>query len=144
MAEAANSKSSLAISYARQAEKLSLQAHDVDDKGNHDATAVEARFITPVDPVIETANGGRLPAVPLKEALQLNKLRDEVNGVAAQPNSPGHEPGKTGHEESLDGASLNHHASKQFENPEAALRTAIPPSRTHPCFQSYLFMGRLP
>ncbi|KAL2037127.1 hypothetical protein N7G274_010123 [Stereocaulon virgatum] len=141
MAEPANHKPTVAINYARQAEKLSLQAHDVDDDGTHDTTAVEARFITPMDPVIETANGGRLPAVPLNEALQLNKLRDEVNGVAAQPDSPGHEPGKTGHEESLDGASLNDHASKQSENPEAALRTAIPHSRTHPLFPELPLYG---
>ncbi|KAL2050459.1 hypothetical protein ABVK25_009293 [Lepraria finkii] len=141
MAAAANLKSSAAIKFARQAEKLSFQAYDIEDERTHDTTAVEARFITPVDPVIETANGGRLPAVRLEEALELNKLRDEVDGLAVKVKSPGHEPGKTGHEESLDGASRNDHESQQSTQPEAALRTAISPSRTHPLFPELPLYG---
>lgn len=140
-AEATNQKSSAAIKFARQAEKLSLQAHDINDGGAADTTAVEARFITPQDPVIQTANGGRLPAVPLKEALELNQLRDEVEGHTPQVNSPGHEPGKTGHEELSDGSSLHDHASQQSTRPEAPLRTAIPPSRTHPLFPELPLYG---
>ncbi|KAK0511198.1 hypothetical protein JMJ35_006750 [Cladonia borealis] len=140
-AEATNQKPSAAIKFARQAEKLSLQAHDISDEGPQDTTAVEARFITPQDPVIQTANGGRLPAVPLKEALELNKLRDEVEGQTPQVKSPGHEPGKTGHEESLDGSSLPDHASQQSTRPEATLKTAIPPSRTHPLFPELPLYG---
>ena len=140
-AEATNQKPSAAIKFARQAEKLSLQAHDVRNEGPQDTTAVEARFITPQDPVIQTANGGRLPAVPLREALELNKLRDEVQGQTPQVKSPGHEPGKTGHEESLDGSSLPDRASQQSTRPEATLRTAIPPSRTHPLFPELPLYG---
>ncbi|KAK4691094.1 lysosomal acid lipase/cholesteryl ester hydrolase, partial [Lecanoromycetidae sp. Uapishka_2] len=90
-AEVANSKSEAAIKFAKQAQKLSLQAHDVNDNGTNATTAVEARFITPQDPIIETANGGRLPTVPLKEALELNKLRDQVEGrnVETEGRGPG-------------------------------------------------------
>ena len=140
-AEATNQTPSAAIKFAHQAEKLSLQAHHISDEGPKDTTAVEARFITPQDPVIQTANGGRLPAVPLKEALELNKLRDEVEGQTPQVKSPGHEPGKTGHEESLDGSSLPDRASQQSTRPEAALRTAIPPSRTNPLFPELPLYG---
>jgi len=139
----ANSKSSAAIRFAKQAEKLSLQKHDVDDEGTNATTAVEARFITPQDPVIETANGGRLPAVPLKEALKLKKLRDEVDGrnMNAQEQKPGHEPGKTGHEVSLDGTSLPDGISQQSALPEADLRRAIPPYRTNPLFPELPLYG---
>ena len=139
--ETTNQKPSAAIKFARQAEKLSLQAHDINDGGTTATTAVEARFITPQDPVIQTANGGRLPAVPLREALELNQLRDETEGHTPQVKSPGHEPGKTGHEELSDGSSLRDHASQQSTRPEALLRTAIPPSRTHPLFPELPLYG---
>ena len=43
-------------------------------------TSQEAKFITPLDPVIETVDGGRLPVIPVDEAVKLNKLRDEAEG----------------------------------------------------------------
>ena len=140
-ADAANHKASTAINFARQAEKLSLQAHDINDEGSKDTTAVEAEFITPQDPVIKTANGARLPAVPLKEALELNRLRDEVEGHTPQIESNAYEPGKTSREESPEGSSLTEHASQQSTRPEAALRTAVPPSRTNPLFPELPLYG---
>ena len=70
-----------AIDFARKAEQLSLvhpKSHHEDESA--DTTAVEAKFITESDPVIELANGDRLPAVPLTEAQRLNELKDELEG----------------------------------------------------------------
>src|ERR1700728_4644866 len=66
-----------AIKYARQAEKLSHLAPNP-DRSNMDAAAVRAEWITPQDPIIVTADGGRLPTVPLSEAAKLNELREEL------------------------------------------------------------------
>lgn len=68
-----------AINYAHQAEKLSHLSRDEDEVGS--GTAVKAEYITPHDPVIITADGGRLPGVPLAEAEHLNSLKAEIDGV---------------------------------------------------------------
>lgn len=58
-----------AAQYAHQAEKLSHvpPKHDADGAG----TAIQADYVTPQDTVVVTANGGRLPGVPLTEAAKL-------------------------------------------------------------------------
>ncbi|KAI0863178.1 Alpha/Beta hydrolase protein [Xylaria cubensis] len=70
---------STAADFANQAEKLSLtkplNAEDLD------SVAVEAQFVTAEDAVIVTADGNRLPAVPLQEAYKLNVLRDELDSA---------------------------------------------------------------
>jgi len=133
-------QSTSAIAFTRQAEKLSLQPHDVENEHTQSTMAVEARFITPQDPVIETANGARLPAVPLKEALELNNLRDQVDGKPI--NQTRHlEPGISGHEESLDGDCIPDQASQQSTAPGARLRTAHPPSKTNPLFPELPLYG---
>ncbi|CAK7267674.1 hypothetical protein SEPCBS57363_002707 [Sporothrix epigloea] len=71
-----------AIEYARQSEKLSLQEVSADSPDQQPDLAVEARFVTPQDPVIVTTKGNRLPPVPLSEAHKLNILRDELHGSA--------------------------------------------------------------
>lgn len=130
-------KANAALEFAKQAEKLSLVRQDTKSGDVDGGTAVEARFITPQDPVIETANGSRLPPVPLQEALKLNQLKDTVEGKGERRAEGEQEPGKTGHEEELDerdGSKLPHRSSQQSSQPEAAFRTAVPPSRTHPLF----------
>ena len=67
-----------AIKFTHHAERLSLLARDANSEGSSDGTAVAAKFITPQDPVVVLANGGRLPAVPLVEAQTLNQLKDEI------------------------------------------------------------------
>ncbi|KFZ18146.1 hypothetical protein V502_04262, partial [Pseudogymnoascus sp. VKM F-4520 (FW-2644)] len=67
-----------AIKYAHQAAKLSHLPQDAEGT-NDGAAAVEAEWITPQDPVIITADGGRLPGVPLAEALKLDQLKEEVD-----------------------------------------------------------------
>ena len=142
--KSAETRTSPATEYTRQAEKLSLKPHDISDNETKATAAVEARFITPADPVIETANGGRLPAVPLGEAVELNKLREEAEGRA--PNAPDsvykthvQEEGRA--KKSLDDSSLQDDDSRQSTRPEASLRTAIPPSKTHPLFPQLPLYG---
>ena len=143
-AQTAKPPANNAIEFAKQAEKLSLVAPDSKSGEVDGGTAVEARFITPQDPVIETANGSRLPPVPLQEALKLNQLKDTVEGKEYALGKRGYEPGKTGHEEELDehdGNSLPHRTSQQSSQPEATFRIAIPPSRTHPLFPQLPLYG---
>ena len=134
-------KVTIAIKFARQAEKLSLERHDVLKAGSNDSTAVEARFITPQDPVIETADGGRLPAVPLHEAMELNKLRDQVEGRGEGSTAARSEPGKSGGEVSLDCSSAQDLALQQSMKPGATLRSAIPQSKTNPLFPELPLYG---
>ena len=135
------SKTTAAIKFVHQAEKLSLKKNDVFASETPNTTAVEARFITPQDPVIETADGGRLPTVPLKEALELNILRDQVEGQGPIATGERVEPGKSGHEESLDGSSVQGSASQKSAGPEATLRTAIPSPKTNPLFPELPLYG---
>ena len=125
-----------AIKFTKQAEKLSLQRSDSPQKDVNDTTAVEARFITPQDPVIETANGARLPTVPLKEALKLNELREQVEEQGSSAAL-----GNKHAEESRFESSMNHDPSKQNSSPEAAFRESVPPQRTHPLFPDLPLYG---
>lgn len=83
--EHTKSKTQAAVDFAHQAERLGQYTPDQEDESTGSTRAVEARFITPQDPVIETADGHRLPAVPLEEAAKLNQLRNVIeNDHAAQ------------------------------------------------------------
>ena len=137
--EPAERRTSTAIKFTHQSEKLSLQAHDAQNEQCKGTMAVEARFITPQDPVIETENGARLPAVPLHEALELNKLRDQVEGRSTVSGRPGRDPAHLKHEESVDESSQAD--STQSTRPDASLRDAIPPSRTNPLFPELPLYG---
>lgn len=135
----AERRTSTALKFARQSEKLSLQAHDAKDEDGKGANAQKARFITPQDPVIETESGARLPAVPLKEALELNKLRDQVEGQNKESGCEWRDPAHQKHEEYVEESSQAE--STQSTRPEASLRNAIPPSRTHPLFPELPLYG---
>ena len=134
-------KTASAVQYAKQAEKLSLQKNDILEYGSSSTTAVEARFITPQDPVIETADGGRLPAVPLREALKLNKLRDEMEEQKCDPLAKKLQKEEPRHKESLDKSSIPDDASQQSKRADATLRSAIPPESTHPLFPDLPLYG---
>ncbi|KFH45543.1 Sterol esterase-like protein [Hapsidospora chrysogenum ATCC 11550] len=67
-----------AADFSEQAEKL---AHERPSTESHlSSAAIEAQFVTPHDPVLVTADGSRLPGVPLREAHRLNILREELQG----------------------------------------------------------------
>ena len=137
--QATEGRTSTAIRFTHQSEKLSLRAHDAKDEDCNGAMAVEARFITPQDPVIETESGARLPVVPLKEALELNKLRDQVDGQSSESGRQRRDPACLKHEESIEESSQAE--STQSTRPDASLYNAMPPSRTNPLFPELPLYG---
>ncbi|CAO1606469.1 hypothetical protein XANCAGTX0491_009967 [Xanthoria calcicola] len=136
--------SQTADAYTSQAASLSLLPQDSNDPEAQSTKAVKATFITPRDPVIETANGGRLPAVPLDEAEKLNRFKAE----AEQSGSSGGESTirrdtteLAAAQETDDGASLGDQTSGQSVKPGAPLRAAIPSPKTHPLFPQLPLYG---
>ncbi|KAL8756768.1 MAG: hypothetical protein Q9199_002725 [Rusavskia elegans] len=133
-----------ADAYTSQAASLSLLPQDSNDPEAQSTKAVKATFITPRDPVIETANGGRLPAVPLDEAEKLNRFKAE----AEQSGSSGGEftirkdtTELAAAQETDDGASIGDQTSGQSVKPGAPFRTAIPSPKTHPLFPQLPLYG---
>jgi len=125
------SRSKFSAEYAHQSEKLSLVSANDPSESTSGSTAIEAKFITPLDPVIQTADGNRLPAVPVDEAHKINTLKHQAEnslpdlGKRAVEELPG---------EQLvvdEDAEARVHSSEQASKMGAA---AIPPSRTHPLF----------
>jgi pimeloyl-ACP methyl ester carboxylesterase len=131
-----------ASKYAHQAEKLSHLAPDPDGS-NTGAAAVRAEWITPQDPIIVTADGGRLPTVPLAEAAKLNELREELEldgkKAALDPqerhmkeeiDDPRDETPGSEHSESA----IPHDKATIQRSGEGSLRKSQAPSRTNPLF----------
>ena len=135
------SKNSSAVEYAKQAEKLSLQKSGISESGLSNTTAVEARFVTPQDPVIETAGGGRLPAVPLREALELNKLRDEVRRQKDDLLDQNPQRGEARQKDPLDESSVKGSDSQRNTTADATLKAVTPPESTHPLFPELPLYG---
>jgi pimeloyl-ACP methyl ester carboxylesterase len=77
-----------AIEFAQQAERLGQYAPHQESDATGSTQAIEAKFITAQDPVILTADGGRLPAVPIEEATRLNRLRNVIESHNAFPDAP--------------------------------------------------------
>jgi pimeloyl-ACP methyl ester carboxylesterase len=123
-----------AIKFAHQAEKLShiKPSHSLDGSG----TAIEAEFITPQDPVIKTADGNRLPGVPLEEAEKLNGLKAEIEGEPSEvieqvaPEQPIENDTTIKDSRSY----LPQDKATIQKSGEGSLRRAMPPSRTNPLF----------
>ena len=151
-----------AEAYSKQSEKLS-QGPGSQAEGEPVDAAVEARFITPQDPVIVTSSGNRLPPVPLPEAHELNMLKDELQGD--KPNAESEKdayrqsgntepsgssrPGTSSTNEMASTAtSQSIHQQDQPQSPSkreryfpflqrsagGSLQKALPPSHTHPLF----------
>ena len=125
----AKSKAKAAIEFSHQAERLGQYAPDDEDDTTGSTQAVEAKFITAQDAVIQTADGGRLPAVPVEEAIKLNKLRDIVDD---RDPSQSRQP-KSEVRASRDGAIHGRHSSDKGKT-DAPLQDATPPSKTNPLF----------
>lgn len=129
----ADSKTRAAIEFAHQAERLAQHSPSQEDEFTGSTQAVEAKSVTGQDPVVETADGGRFPAVPIEEATKLNRLRDILDDRDPSQN----ESVQNGIREadgSIHGARPSDGESKQSTNPKAPLRQAVPPSRTNPLF----------
>lgn len=82
------SKTAAALEFAQQAERLGQYAPHQEDDTTGSTQAVEAKFITAQDPIVITADGSRLPAVPIPEATKLNRLRNVVESKDALPDAP--------------------------------------------------------
>jgi pimeloyl-ACP methyl ester carboxylesterase len=130
-----------AIKFSHQAEKLSLLQQDSNGT-NEGGAAVRAEWITPHDPIIVTADGGRLPGVPLEEAHKLNQLKEEVDGVNedgivfdndAQYHEKGFDETRSSTPRGNASSSRQQRASIQ-KTAGGPLRRAMPPSHTHPLF----------
>ncbi|KAK7755256.1 hypothetical protein SLS62_002761 [Diatrype stigma] len=119
-----------AIEYAQQSEKLSHQA--VQNQEHPDAVAVEARFVTPHDPIIVTADGSRLPGVPLEEAHKLNVLKEELshNSLTEQPVEDVDDD--TSNDEFTVAPHTNGKAIQRSSG--GSLQRTMPPSHTNPLF----------
>jgi pimeloyl-ACP methyl ester carboxylesterase len=125
--------------FAKQAEKLS---HHHPRDGEHDGVAVEAQFVTRHDPVIVTADGNRLPTVPLQEAHKLNLLREELadHTLATIPAKGGqsHNGDKSAIgsvEERVASLATKNTKSGRAKSPDGrSLRKSMPPFHTNPLF----------
>ncbi|KAF3016846.1 hypothetical protein E8E14_011698 [Neopestalotiopsis sp. 37M] len=134
-----------AIKFTKQAEKL---AHRTTADDEHPvSTAVEAQFVTPHDPVIVTADGGRLPAVPLEEAWKLNVLKEDLHKQHNQSPEDAIGEGQRLEREPSD----EHNGTEKMaiddldesegvdnrlmkEQTEGSLSRTMPPSHTNPLF----------
>lgn len=128
------SKAEPAHEYAQQAERLAQYSVEQESQRNSASTqAVQAKFVTAQDPVIETANGGRLPAVPIDEALTLNRLKDRLEDRETDGRIPVKYSTRPARDGTLHGV-LEKRSGSQGSEPSASLREAAPPSRTNPLF----------
>lgn len=127
-------KAENAVRFSHQAEKLSLKPLTDEQSERADgSTAVEAKFITPLDPVIETADGNRLPAVPLAEAAKLNRLKNDMEGHNTSDRTLNRE--STGsHLGAEDAEASSVETESALKDPSPKLASAVSPSRTHPLF----------
>ncbi|KZL81032.1 sterol esterase [Colletotrichum incanum] len=128
-----------AVEFAQQAEKLSLHNHQKNDS----EVAVEARFVTPQDPIVVTSEGNRLPGVPLVEAHKLNVLKEELQeGPAVVKIKQGSDTeeevdnsGKVpGMEEKVISLPTDTNGKAMQKSEEGSLRHQTPPSHTNPLF----------
>lgn len=134
------SKVQQAIDFAHQAEKLSLHPHDGSASADYTeaTTAVEAKFITPLDAVIETADGQRLPSVPVTEAHRLNQLKrqledDQIDYEDRERTGMSDLTGS--HDMSSDATERRATIGRGHESSnQGTLDRNTPPSKTHPLF----------
>lgn len=129
-----------AARYQEHATKLSLLPQNDQDEKAKDTRAVEAIFITPQDPVVKTEWGGRLPAVPLSQAIKLNKLKDDASGTSGPHRRRNNTETRAEAINSLDGQDKDEDGNYAFDA-EAPLGEAVPPHRTHPLFPELPMYG---
>lgn len=127
-----------ALEYVKQAGRLGQFTLSQENEETGSTQAVEARFVTPLDPVVETAKGSRLPAIPIEEALKLNRLKDQLEGysrlqrpagVVVEERNECNAHGARQQSPSI----LDVHIS-QDDARGRPLSEDIPPSRTNPLF----------
>ncbi|KAF2674657.1 alpha/beta-hydrolase [Microthyrium microscopicum] len=129
------SRSQSAIEFAQQAEALGQYKLDEENDQTVSTQAVEAKFITAQDPVIITADGGRLPSVPLAEALKLNRLRDKLEGRDPQTQGGINYPTRKAKDGTIHGVvPPSNPKLRQSTDADAPLRRAVASAKTNPLF----------
>ncbi|KAF3001265.1 hypothetical protein E8E13_003769 [Curvularia kusanoi] len=128
-------KAQAAIDFAKQSERLGQYAPDQENDAAGSTQAVEARFITAQDPVIQTATGDRLPVVPIEEATKLNRLKNILDDRDPSDSEP--VAGEL--RESRDGTihGVRHKGNTEEEEKkgtDAPLAESKAPSKTNPMF----------
>lgn len=140
---------SAASDFAIQSEKLSLKK-PLGPK-DLDSVAVKAQFVTPDDAVIVTADGNRLPTVPLQEAYKLNVLRDELSSKVLEERVS-HKNAETElaaqsrrNEAKLTTKFLSkpslHEKGEASQEPIGDSSRSMPPSHTNPLFPALPLYG---
>lgn len=124
MSQTQTSTSSIAAKqYASLSEQLSLQDPKSTDD-NNTGIAIDAQFVTPLDPVITTADGNRLPAVSVQEAHKIHALKEKADGQEQrQP-------------ERKEKNAIRHslHASQSTTDTDEKLDLSLPDVTSHPLF----------
>lgn len=136
-------KVNYAIQFAQHAERLGFdRTEEYSEKGEpiHSSGAIEAKFITPQDPIVLTADGSRLPAIPVDEALELNRLRDKVDGRDPRSRSPAPEAIRISKDGTIHGRGRRHVSNPSAES-DSSLHDSLPPSRTNPLFPALPLYG---
>jgi pimeloyl-ACP methyl ester carboxylesterase len=128
------SKTEAAIEFAHQAERLGQYAPDQETDATGSTQAVEARFITAQDPVIVTADGGRLPAVPIEEATKLNRLRNVVESRNSFPDAPVEPKTRIAKDGTVHGLLTQEEEQKGEGKSDAPLGDSKAPWKTSPLF----------
>ena len=128
------SKARAALEFARHAERLGQHAGSPENEATCATQAVEARFITGQDAVIQTADGGRLPTAPFEDALKLNQLRDAVEERDPSQSAPVPVQSRTGTDGAVPGAHPNADIFRNQGPTDVPLESALPPFRTNPLF----------
>jgi hypothetical protein len=131
----AKTKTKAAVDFAQQAERLGQYSPSQENDATGSTQAVEAKFVTPHDAVIQTADGGRLPAVPLEEAVKLNELRDMIDEKHPSEGVPKQAEARL----SKDGSVHGSQADEEEESPgegqtDTPLEHQKAPSKTNPLF----------
>jgi pimeloyl-ACP methyl ester carboxylesterase len=128
------SKAQAALQYAQQAERLGHYATDQENDATGSTQAVEAHFVTPQDPVIKTADGHRLPAVPLEEATKLNTLKDVIDDRDTSQNVPLSPRMREAKDGAIHGLLPKEEEMQGEGKSDAPLGDSKPPWKTNPLF----------
>ncbi|KAF1949430.1 alpha/beta-hydrolase [Byssothecium circinans] len=131
--EKTKSKTKAAIEFAQQAERLGQYAPNQESDATGSTQAIEAKFVTTQDPVIQTADGERLPAVPLEEAKKLNELRDAIDEAHPSEGVPKQIKARVSKDGTVHGAHTPQKPGGEGET-DAPLIQQKPPSKTNPLF----------
>ncbi|KAF1360562.1 alpha/beta-hydrolase [Lizonia empirigonia] len=131
-------KAQAAVEFTRQAERLGHYAPDQEGDANGSTEAIEARFVTAQDPVIVTADGGRLPAVPVEEAIKLNKLRDSLEDRDPSESEPVPADFRESRDGTIHGVRPTKDDEGQKKGTDVPLGESNAPSKTNPMFPPYL------